>query len=160
MKKRLSPTRQPFFVAGYFRLVRFTRVIGQVAGRLHCGCPIHSGYRTSSRTVALWLSDSFGLSDKQQDGCIVVVRFIRVIGQAAGRLLVRFFAFFCPLAGHSSNERAFGQKSSALNCCSTDFWKCEDKNQGVLHNNEPFLIFLWRYTSWVITKRSIKQPIG
>ena len=30
-----------------------------------CGCPILSGYRTSSGPVGIWLSDSFRLSDKQ-----------------------------------------------------------------------------------------------
>ncbi|WP_319467893.1 hypothetical protein [uncultured Trichococcus sp.] len=98
--------------------VRFFEVIGQAAERLHCGCPIHSGYRTSSRTDALRMSDSFGLSDKQQNRCIVDVRFIRVIGQAAGQM-------HCGCPNHSGYRTSSGTDALWL---SDSFW-LSDKQQ-------------------------------
>ncbi|WP_434351384.1 hypothetical protein [Trichococcus flocculiformis] len=60
-KKRPSASDGRFFVA----VVRFFPVIGQEMIQSACGCPILSGYRTSSGPVGIWLSDSFRLSDKQ-----------------------------------------------------------------------------------------------
>ena len=63
-------------------VVRFFTVIGQAVLQTQCGCPILYGYRTSSASNELWLSDSLRLSDKQCFKRIVVVRFFTVIGQA------------------------------------------------------------------------------
>ena len=60
-KKRPSASDGRFFVA----VVRFFAVIGQEMIQSACGCPILSGYRTSSGPVGIWLSDSLRLSDKQ-----------------------------------------------------------------------------------------------
>ncbi|MFZ2918104.1 MAG: hypothetical protein WA035_07300 [Trichococcus flocculiformis] len=77
-KKRPSASDGRFFVAVvrfftvigqtaslFVALVRFFAVIGQEMIQSACGCPILSGYRTSSGPVGIWLSDSFRLSDKQ-----------------------------------------------------------------------------------------------
>ena len=63
-------------------VVRFFTVIGQAVLQTNCGCPILYGYRTSSASNELWLSDSLRLSDKQCFKRSVVVRFFTVIGQA------------------------------------------------------------------------------
>ena len=71
----------------YSPVVGFFRVIRQLTKRLLSGCRILPGYPTTHRTVALWLSDSSGLSDNSQNVCSPVVGFFRVIRQPARRLL-------------------------------------------------------------------------
>ncbi len=62
-------------------VVRFFAVIGQAALHTRCACPILRGYRTTSASYALRLSDFLPLSDKQRSQCIALVRFFAVIGQ-------------------------------------------------------------------------------
>ncbi|PTQ82934.1 hypothetical protein C8U37_11511 [Trichococcus patagoniensis] len=91
-----------------FLVVRFFRVIGQVREHMLCGCPILSGYRTSSRPYAFWLSDSFGLSDKFENICFAVVRSFRVIGQARDHMLSG-----CPiLSGYRTSSITYALRLS------------------------------------------------
>ncbi|WP_159072130.1 hypothetical protein [Trichococcus paludicola] len=50
-------------------VVRFFRIIGQPHRKLGSGCPILSGYRTTSYQFTDWLSDSSGLSDNFVHEC-------------------------------------------------------------------------------------------
>ena len=68
-------------------VVGFFRVIRQLTKRLLSGCRILPGYPTTHRAFALRLSDSSGLSDKQQNVYSLVVGFFVVIRQPARRLL-------------------------------------------------------------------------
>ena len=68
-------------------VVGFFRVIRQLTKHLLSGCRILRGYPTTSRTFALRLSDSSGLSDKSQNVCSPVVGFFRVMRQITECLL-------------------------------------------------------------------------
>jgi hypothetical protein len=68
------------------RVVRFFPVIRQPLHRMRPGCPILSGYPTTSTPNAAGLSDSLRLSDNLHTECGRVVRFFPVIRQPAHRM--------------------------------------------------------------------------
>ena len=52
-------------------LVRFFRVIGQPARLIHYTCPILPHYRTTRKTISLYLSDSSVLSDNHHRSSVL-----------------------------------------------------------------------------------------
>ena len=83
-------------------VVRFFAVIGHRNYRTLAGCPILRGYRTSGRSNACCLSDSFRLSDIGTIERLLVVRFFAFIGHRNYRTLAG-----CPiLRGYRTSGRS------------------------------------------------------
>ncbi len=120
----------------YSQVVGFFRVIRQLTECLLSGCRIFPGYPTTHKTFTLRLSDSSGLSDKQQNVYSLVVGFFVVIRQPARRLLSGCRI----LRGYPTTHRAFALRLS-------DSSGLSDKSQNVC---SPVVGFFW----------FIRQPKG
>ncbi len=81
-------------------IVRFLHVIGQPPMPTDSACPILPHYRTTSKTISLYLSDSSTLSDNQKDNLTPLVRFFRIIGQPE-----RQSHSACPILPHYRTTR-------------------------------------------------------
>ena len=62
-------------------VVRFLRIIGQLQDQTCVACPILTSYRTTSGSNSCCLSDSSTLSDNLRTVHLLLVRFLRIIGQ-------------------------------------------------------------------------------
>ncbi|PTQ85191.1 hypothetical protein C8U37_10579 [Trichococcus patagoniensis] len=103
-------------------IVRFFQIIGQVPQHSCSGCPILPGYRTSSTTFVLWLSDSSRLSDTFHNIHALLVRFFLVIGQAP-----QHSCSGCPiLPGYRTSSVGKTRRSGSLSAYWLLFLYCPD----------------------------------